>query len=382
MRHEFPDYYSEFTCVAGDCEATCCAGWQIVVDEESLKDYAKVDGVFRERIKTSVNFKEGVFYQKEGKRCAFLNAQNLCDMYTALGEKSLCETCTRYPRHIEEFENVREHTLSVSCPEVAKILLNKKEPVQFFYMEEETEEEVFDDFDPMLYEVLAEVRSGMMEVLQDRTLSLELRAATLWNFITEFQDKMDEGVLYTEQELYAECGEKDEEKVVLNPKFLEKAKSQLVELAGNEIVYFERAKEQFGKLFELEFLAEEWEEDLNEAQRLLYTGGAENYIKRRAEYISWRAENIPDWNIMAEQLMVYFLYTYFCGAVYDEYVASKVKMSVLSGFYVEEMLVAQWLKQGKTLEMQDVIRMVYRYSRELEHSDENLCAMDRMMEEL
>ena len=93
--------------------------------------------------------------------------------------------------------------------------------------------------------------------------------------------------------------------------------------------------------FELEFLAEEWEEDLNEAQRLLYTKGAENYKKCRAEYISWRAENIPDWNIMAEQLMVYFLYTYFCGSVYDEYVASKVKMSVLSVFYVEEMLIAQ-----------------------------------------
>ena len=88
-----------------------------MVDEESLKKYKKVTGDFKQRIKNGVDFKEGVFYQNPGKRCAFLNEQNLCDMYIALGEESFCETCQRYPRHIEEFENVREFTLSASCPE-------------------------------------------------------------------------------------------------------------------------------------------------------------------------------------------------------------------------------------------------------------------------
>ena len=106
MIHSYPDYYKEFSCIADKCEATCCAGWQIVVDEESLKKYKKVTGEFKERIQAGVDFKEGVFYQKPGKRCAFLNERNLCDMYTALGEEAFCETCRRYPRHIEEFENV------------------------------------------------------------------------------------------------------------------------------------------------------------------------------------------------------------------------------------------------------------------------------------
>jgi len=49
---------------------------------------------------------------------------------------------------------------------------------------------------------------------------------------------------------------------------------------------------------------------------------------------------------------------------------------------MEEMLTAQWLQQNKQLAISDIVRMTYRFSRELEHSDLNLCTMDRLMEEL
>ena len=41
MLYTIPDYYKEFSCIAGDCEDTCCAGWQIVIDEKSKRRYAK-----------------------------------------------------------------------------------------------------------------------------------------------------------------------------------------------------------------------------------------------------------------------------------------------------------------------------------------------------
>ena len=74
--------------------------------------------------------------------CAFLNEENLCDLYKALGPDALCDTCKSYPRHTEEYEGLRELSLSLSCPEAAKIILSCKEPVRF--LEEETDEE--DDF--------------------------------------------------------------------------------------------------------------------------------------------------------------------------------------------------------------------------------------------
>lgn len=64
----------------------------------------------------SINFKRKSFKQYD-RRCAFLNEENLCDIYTEAGEKLFCKTCRQYPRHEEEYENVRELSLSLSCPE-------------------------------------------------------------------------------------------------------------------------------------------------------------------------------------------------------------------------------------------------------------------------
>ena len=358
MVHSFPDYYKEFSCTADKCEATCCAGWQIVVDEESLKRYKKVTGDFKQRIREGVDFKEGVFYQNPGKRCAFLNERNLCDMYTALGEESFCETCRRYPRHIEEFENVREFTLSASCPEAARILLSQKEPVQFYDVEVEAEEEEFEDFDPMVYEKLLEARNEMLSFLQNRAIPIKNRAAALWDFIEVFQEELDEGTLFADGAVY-------ERLVPQNPE-----------------TSYEEAKALFALLHHLEVLAEDWEETLLEAEQLLYGAGAKEYEQQKTKFESWMAEHFPEWDNMREQLLVYFIYTYFCGAVYDEYVASKVKMSVCSVFFVEELAMAQWAKNGGTIAFPELVRIVYRYSRELEHSDENLCTMDQMMEEI
>ena len=42
MRYLKPHFYDQFVCTAGDCPDTCCAGWQIVIDKETLKKYTKV----------------------------------------------------------------------------------------------------------------------------------------------------------------------------------------------------------------------------------------------------------------------------------------------------------------------------------------------------
>lgn len=66
MLYTIPDYYHEFTCVAGKCEDTCCAGWQIVVDDASLENYKNETGTFAERLKESVNWEEGTFKSRLG----------------------------------------------------------------------------------------------------------------------------------------------------------------------------------------------------------------------------------------------------------------------------------------------------------------------------
>lgn len=31
-----PDYFSEFSCIAGDCKDSCCLGWEIDIDEDHM----------------------------------------------------------------------------------------------------------------------------------------------------------------------------------------------------------------------------------------------------------------------------------------------------------------------------------------------------------
>ena len=51
-------------------------------------------------------------------------------------------------------------------------------------------------------------------------------------------------------------------------------------------------------------------------------------------------------------------------------------MAVDSVFFIYEMLAARWVRNEKNLDMEDIIEIVYRYSREVEHSDDNLKQME------
>ncbi len=93
MHYKKPQYYDNFTCIADRCPDTCCAGWQIVIDDTSLENYGKISGTFGERLQKSIDWEEGIFRQNQ-RRCAFLNQENLCDLYRELGADSLCDTCS------------------------------------------------------------------------------------------------------------------------------------------------------------------------------------------------------------------------------------------------------------------------------------------------
>lgn len=40
----------------------------------------------------------------------------------------------------------------------------------------------------------------------------------------------------------------------------------------------------------------------------------------------------------------------------------------------------KWLKNGKSIDLEEMTDLVYRFSREVEHSDENLKRVETMME--
>ena len=76
--------------------------------------------------------------------------------------------------------------------------------------------------------------------------------------------------------------------------------------------------------------------------------------------------------IVLEQIIVYFISIYLLGAVYDENIIGKVDACVTHSIEIFMLLWARWVKNEENLKMDDLIEIVYRYSREIEHSDENL----------
>ncbi|MBR4983583.1 MAG: flagellin lysine-N-methylase [Lachnospiraceae bacterium] len=384
-----PDYYQDFECIADKCEDTCCAGWQIVIDKKTLKKYTKIKGDFRKRMFKSVDWFQGTFKQDKDKRCAFLNEKNLCDLYLSQGEEGFCKTCREYPRHTEEFEGVREITLSISCPEVARILMNRMEPVSFLSYEREGEEE-FEDFDPFFYSILEDARKEMIAILQNRDLTITDRILLILGMAHDMQGRMNR------QEMFA-CSDVISKYTTNRALDFVKKHQQKTENKKEEMTF---AHTMFQHLFELELLREEWGVLLAETEDLLYRD-KENYCKTKKEFINYFKNRtglqnhnskdgepdtmIEDSNcninitIHLEQLLVYFLFTYFPGAVYDGEIYAKVQLAVYCTWMIWEIWMARWLKNEKSIDLEEMTELVYRFSREVEHSDLNLREIEKIL---
>ena len=135
---------------------------------------------------------------------------------------------------------------------------------------------------------------------------------------------------------------------------------------------------------EMEILRPGWQEYLKNCLTPLYNGNTDPQSDSGNLY-SWQKSEFdfsyPDWQIQEEQLLVYWIYTYFCGAVYDNEIFAKVKMAVVCTLFIHELNVGTYLKNNRQFKLDDQIRICYQFSRELEHSDLNLNRFEELMSE-
>ena len=364
MRYTKPYYYNEFKCIADKCPDTCCAGWQIVIDDETLDKYTSEKDEFSHRLKNSIDWAEGVFYQNNG-RCAMLNDNNLCDLVTAKGEKALCKTCHLYPRHIEEFEGVREYSLSLSCPVAAKMILEDTNKLTFDVKENDDIdplEDEFEDFDFFMYTQLEGVREVIFKIIQNRDLSVDNRMLYIMDMARKLQQAVDEQEVYKMEDI-ANQYQDIEEKAIEDK--------------------FEKVKSAYELFNELEVLRQDWPEIIEDLKKNLYNGNCEDYSKIREEFYKDFVDEISAdrWEIFKEQLLMFFVYTYFLGAVYDDCVYSKLALSTFSVCFIEEIIISERLKNNKHISLDECIELSYRYAREVEHSDDNLNILEEMFME-
>ena len=177
MKQIAPNYYPHFRCIADRCRHSCCIGWEIDVDEESLAKYAALPGELGEEIRASIVTGDECahFRLAEHDRCPFLNEQGLCRMILGFGEDVLCQICRDHPRFVSEFSCRTEIGLGLTCEAAAQLILSQTAPLSLITLEDDGFEEEADEFETYLLAL----RGQLLGLLEDESWTLDERLGNI-----------------------------------------------------------------------------------------------------------------------------------------------------------------------------------------------------------
>lgn len=370
MKIRVPDYFNDFKCIASECEDTCCAGWGIVIDEESYNHYMKVQGEFGERLRSEIvtEGSENIFVLK-GDDCPFLTENKMCDIYNNLGEDSLCYTCRQYPRVMEEFGSLREICLSLSCPEACRIILRSDKKVAFNLTENDEEVTSYNDINAMLYLNLMQCRSIVFKILQDRSIELNKRISIVLKFTSEVQEKIDlnniQGIKSV-IEKYSDFA------------IIEDVVKDLENYKDKENIKYNNINKIFKVFKELKHINPNDPLGLEDALRYFWQSedDKEIYLEKHKEFDEYFKDKIYKF----ENILVYFVFRYFMKAVFDYDVSAKIKTAIVSYIMIKELYVVRWIEEGGKLSEKDLVDIAHTYSKDVEHLEENIETLAEIFE--
>lgn len=175
MKEYVLSYYHKFKCIASACKHTCCAGWEMNIDKQSLENYLAEKSSFSSALKSGINVKKSRFKADKSGRCAFLNDKGLCEIIKNLGEESLCQVCRDHPRFRAFFSDRIETGLGFSCEESARLILSFKEKIVPVLVSDDGKEV---DLDFTERNVI-DFRAKVLKIVQDRALLISDRITLL-----------------------------------------------------------------------------------------------------------------------------------------------------------------------------------------------------------
>lgn len=181
------NFFQNFHCIAGDCKHSCCIGWEIDIDEDTLELYRKTGGEFGRRLLESIDTTGTPhFALTKDERCPFLNDKNLCDIILNLGEESLCQICSDHPRFRSFFSDRTEIGLGLCCEAAAKQVLSFKGKAEEVVLEDDNGSETLSAFEKSIFTA----RKELFSIAQDRNLPFSARLQALSEYAsTKAADK-------------------------------------------------------------------------------------------------------------------------------------------------------------------------------------------------
>ena len=177
MRYIAPDYYGEFACLMGGCRHSCCVGWEIDIDEETLAYYRSVPGELGEELRKNIAVGEegALFRLTQDERCPFLNSEGLCELIITLGPECLCQICDDHPRFRTFFSDREEIGLGLCCEAAGRLILGRKEKACLVMLDDDGAEETADEAEAELISL----RDELIAIAQDRSLPVLQRVENI-----------------------------------------------------------------------------------------------------------------------------------------------------------------------------------------------------------
>ncbi len=211
MKTYVPNYYKEFSCIADRCTHSCCMGWEIDIDEDSLNKYKAMEGPLGDALRANISEEETPhFILQPGDRCPFLLESGLCRLILAQGEDILCQICTDHPRFRNFWTDRIEVGLGMACEEAARVILSSPEPFTLELWEDdgtenaqpeaEAAEPADEDALPEDEAWLMDLRSRLLSEIKETGPLARLREYLIFRHIADalYDDMVEERIAFTD----------------------------------------------------------------------------------------------------------------------------------------------------------------------------------------
>lgn len=307
-----PKFFDSFKCIADRCPDTCCAGWDVEIDESSAEIYKNESGELKTYFDRYLTTDEdGYIFTLSDGRCPLLNESNLCRIQLKKGEEALCDTCRLFPRYFDDYGEIREIGLGLGCPEAARILLMPETDVSLDKSVESPDR---------IYNLLSEKRKEFFSILDNGRLEPKMRLSSVLFSAAEFQSEIDQTDM----------------------------------LGGDSSVEFSQCVRVLEKM---EYIS-------SERRNRIVSLSDESAVYHNSEKY---AEDFI-------RLFKYYLMRYMMTACFDLDLLTKVKYGIFACIVTKRLY-----DSVPELSLDDRVRILYGYSKEVEYSQINLDILDDAM---
>lgn len=361
MKYHKPSFFDQFKCIGSACTDTCCAGWEIEVDETTAQGYLAEKGAFGDCLRREIGSEPGeYFFKLKNNRCPFLNKENLCDIFINLGEDRLCDICREHPRFYNWFGDYTEVGLGLCCEEAERLLFSDSKPLTFVEKVTQDEEQDYSDEDEYTdasdllddeseeCEQMLEERKAIFSILQNRKKNIGARLKRLLLQLPY----ADEMLLLTVPIL-----EWDDPESIPKLDYNAKPSTNTLKSSALFLIRF------FGGM---ESLDETWPSMMKELEQNI---DSLIDVDKAAEFLQFmKGENrLYEY----EHIAVYLVYRYYPEILFDGQIEAKILFAAAS-ICLLFLMDLQCFQENGVYTQHDRIELVRRFSKEIEYCPENM----------